>query len=58
MVLEVLSREFKSGCPQELLYAGNLVQIAVSIEELLEKFKKLREDMVTKGINMKKTKNK
>ena len=49
------SHEFRSGCPQELLY-DDLLLIEVSIE-LIEKYKKWKEGMETKGlqINMKKT---
>ena len=39
MVLEALSREFRTGCPWELLYADDLEIIASSMEELLEKLK-------------------
>ena len=38
MVLEALSLEFRLGCPWEVLYADDLVLIAESMEELLEKF--------------------
>ena len=38
-VLAALSCEFSSGCPQELLYADDLVLIAKSMEELIKKFK-------------------
>ena len=50
--------EFRSGCAQELLYSDDLVMIAESMEELIEKFKEWKEGMETKGIliNMKKTK--
>ena len=43
---------------QELLYADGLVLIAESMEELIQKFKKWKEGMDTRGhwINMKKTK--
>ena len=59
MVLEALSCEFRSGCPHELIYADDLVLIAESMEELIEKFKKWKEGMETKKrrINMKKRKN-
>ena len=58
MVRETLSREIISGCPQELIYAGDFVPIAENMEELIEKFKKWKDGMETKGlrINMKKTK--
>ena len=37
IVLEALSREFQTGCPWELLYAGDLVIIADIMCELLYK---------------------
>ena len=40
IVFEALSREFRSACPRELLYANDLVLIAESMGELIEKFKK------------------
>ena len=43
MVLEALSCEFRSGCPQVLLYHNDLVLIAESMQELIEKFKKWKE---------------
>ena len=49
-VLQALSGEFRSGCPQELLYTDDLVLIAKSMEELIEKFKKWKEGMETKGL--------
>ena len=39
IVLEALSREFRTGCPWELLYADNLMISAGSKEELLVKVK-------------------
>ena len=41
VLLESLSPKFRSGCPQELLYADDLVQIAELMEELIEKFQKM-----------------
>ena len=35
MVLEALSREFRIGCPWELLYVDDLMTSAESIEKLL-----------------------
>ena len=37
IVLEALSREFRTGCPWELLYADDLMISAGSMEELLVK---------------------
>ena len=58
MVLEALSQEFRTGCPWELLYADDLVIIANSMEELLEKLKIWKKGMEEKGlrVNMGKTK--
>ena len=58
MVLEALSREFRTGCPWELLYADDLVLIAESMEELSEKFETWKQGMESKGlrVNTKKTK--
>ena len=58
IVLEALSREFRTGCPWELLYADDLVIVAESLEELMEKLDKWKNGMEQKGlrVNMKKTK--
>ena len=32
--MEVLSREIRSGCPEELLYAGDLVVVSETLEGL------------------------
>ena len=58
IVLEALSRSFKSGCPYELLYADDLVIIASTKEELLLRLKQWKNGMESKGlrVNMKKTK--
>ena len=37
IVLEALSREFRTGCPCECLYADDLVIIADTMDELLYK---------------------
>ena len=34
IVMEVLSREFITGCPWELLHADDLVVVAESLDEL------------------------
>jgi hypothetical protein len=39
-VLEALSREFRGGLPMELLYADDLVLLADSMKELIEKVKR------------------
>ena len=58
LVLEALSREFRTGVPWELLYADDLVIISDSREECIARFGAWREGMEQKGlrVNMKKTK--
>ena len=58
IVLEALSREFRTGCPWELLYADDLMISAGSMEELLVKVKTWKTEMEKKGlrVNMGKTK--
>ena len=58
IVLEALSREFRTGCPWELLYADDLMISAGSKEELLVKVKTWKTEIEKKGlsVNMGKTK--
>ena len=58
IVLEALSREFRTGCPWELLYEDDLMISAGSMEELLVKVKTWKAEMEKKGlhVNMGKTK--
>ena len=58
IVLEALSREFRTGCPWELLYADDLNISAESMEELLIKVQTWKTEMEKKGlrVNMGKTK--
>ena len=58
IVLEALSREFRTCCPWELLYADDLVIIATSEAVLLEKLQLWKTNMEAKGlrVNMGKTK--
>ena len=58
IVLEALSREFRTGCPWELLYAGDLMISAEAMEELLVKLQTWKTEMEKKGlcVNMGKTK--
>ena len=42
-MLDLLSREFCTGCPLELLYADDLMLSDVSIEKLLVKLKTRKE---------------
>ena len=58
IVLEALSRAFRTGCPWELLYADDLMISAESMEELLVKVQTWKTEMEKKGlhVNMGKTK--
>ena len=58
LVLEALSREFRTGVPWELLYADDLVVIAESLEECISKLRVWKAGMESKSlrVNMKKTK--
>ena len=58
LVLEALSREFRTGVPWELLYADDLVVFSDSLEECIAKLKAWKAGMERKGlrVNMKKTK--
>jgi hypothetical protein len=58
MVLEALSQEFRTGCPWELLYADDLILVAESMDELIEKFNTWKEGIESKGlkVNIDKTK--
>ena len=56
--MEALSRHFRTGCPWELLYADDLVIIAETLSELLEKFRVWKANLESKGlrVNVGKTK--
>ena len=58
IVLEALSREFRSGVPWEDLYADDLVIIAESLEECVRRLLTWKEAMEKKGqrVNAGKTK--
>ena len=58
IVLEALSREFRTGCPWEMLYADDLVIISNTIEDLFARVSGWKNHMESKGlrVNMKKTK--
>ena len=58
IVLEALSREFRTGCPWELLYGDDLVLLADNMDELLSKLGNWKKHLEAKGIrvNMGKTK--
>ena len=52
IVLEALSREFRSGVPWEDLYADDLVIIAESLEECVRKLLTWKEAMKKKGLRV------
>ena len=56
--MEALSREFRTGCPWELLYADDLVVVAETIDDLLTKLSNWKSAIENKGlrVNMGKTK--
>ena len=58
LVLEALSRQFRTGVLWELLHANDLVVMADSLEKCIAKLKAWKEGMERKGlrVNMKKTK--
>ena len=58
IVMEALSRHFRGGLPLELLYADDLVLMAETEEDLVEKLKKWKNGMEEKGlrVNLGKTK--
>ena len=58
LVLEALSREFRTGVPWELLYADDLVIVERSLEACIEKLKGWKAGLEQKGlsVNMAKTK--
>jgi hypothetical protein len=58
IVMEAVTRNFRGGLPWELLYADDLVLIAESLEELLEKLRRWKLGLERKGlkVNVNKTK--
>ena len=52
IVLEALSREFRSGVPWEDLYADDLVIIAESLEECVRRLLTCKEAMEKKGLRV------
>ena len=56
--MKALSREFRTGCPWELLYADDLDIIAKTIEELMVKLSNWKRAIENKdlSVNMGKTK--
>ena len=49
IVMEALSREFRVGCPWELLYADNLVLMAETLEDLKKKLTIWKDNIKAKG---------
>ena len=58
IVLEALSRDFKVGVPWELFFADDLVIIATSLEECVERVKAWKEGLESKGLHVNMTKTK
>ena len=52
IVMEALSREFRTGCPWELLYADDLVIVAESLEELKLKLKTWKDSLEQKDLKV------
>ena len=49
IVLEALSKEFRTGCPWELLYADDLVIVSHSLADLQQRFDAWKSGMEAKG---------
>ena len=58
VVLEALSREFRTGLPWEMLYADDLVLIAESLEEMEQLYQKWKDSMERKGLRVNASKTK
>ena len=58
IVMEALSREFRTGCPWELLYGDDLAIVAESLGELKVRLKNWKDGLEEKGlkVNVGKTK--
>ena len=56
--MEALSREFRTGCPEEILYANDFVIVAESLGELKVRLKNWKNGLEEKGlrVNVGKTK--
>ena len=52
LVLEALSREFRTGAPWELLYADDLAIMADSLEQCSSKLKAWKAAMEKKGLRV------
>ena len=58
IVIEALSREFRVGCPWELLYADDLVLMAETLEYLKKKLTIWKDNIEAKGLRVKVNKTK
>ena len=58
IVLEALSKEFRTGCPWELLYADDLVIVDETMEKVMDRLKVWKDSLEAKGlrVNLSKTK--
>ena len=52
IVMEALSRHFRTGCPWELLYADDPKIMAETLSELLEKFQVWKANLEFKGLRV------
>ena len=52
IVLEALSREFRTGCPWKLLYADDLVIVDETLEGLLSRLRSWKTEMEGKGLRV------
>ena len=52
IVMEALSREFRTDCPWELLYADDLVNVAESLGELKVRLKDRKDVLEKKGLRV------
>ena len=50
IVLEALSREIRSGCSEELLYADDLALVSETLAGLIEKLESWKSAMESKGL--------
>ena len=53
IVLEALSREYRTSCPWELLHADELVLLADTTDELLSKLGNWKKHLEAKGLRVK-----
>ena len=52
IVQGALSREFRTSCPWELLYADDLILIADAMDELLSKLGNWKKHLEAKGLRV------